>query len=440
MKKIVLSLITLLLALAGSAAPVGRRAALEQYKARLAKASSPADSVDILYNIFDLSRRREQPDVARLLLSVAGRAHDYAAQNDMIRQLAVALSGDENQMIQLRSRAAVIPNSVDKHITTMFLNHQLLTSQLQSWSEDERKARLVEIIAKWKQGEGEDIFDRIDRLYTISAITGNATQGQLYMESLETMNRLIDSLPAEAWPLRNQCFTALANIYSNTDRYDLAIEADRRLLDVIDKLEADFHKSGRPYRSYDLHKYYSYRRMLSNYRALSQKEIEDTYHKIEALAARDEDVAETHSRYVRSRVYYLMGTKRYQEAIPLILQMLSEPDLRLNYRRQALRELRVAATVTGNDEVLLRALREYVDIIDRYDSLRIADNLNELAVRFEVSQLRNENIRLLSQARASDISHEREMQIYYIFAIFILLAFLTFFIVRYYSLQRKKRG
>lgn len=435
MKKFILSLITLLLGFSVQAAHLDRQGKIDVLRRDLTKASSPADSVDILYNIYDLSPRAQQIEIARQLLNVAGRAHDYATQNDMIRQLATRLADSEDQMIQLRAQAAVIPNSVDKHITTMYLNHQLLTSQLQRWSENERKARLVEITATWKQGVGADIFDRLDRLYTIAAITGNATQGQLYIESLERMKLLMDSLPPEAWPLRNQCYTALANIYTNTDKYDLAIEADRKLLSNMEKLEYDYHKNGRPYRSYAYQKFLSYRRMISNYRALTVDEVKEIFHKIEDLAKVDPDVAATYKKYTRSRVYYLMGTKQYAEAIPHILTMLNDPDLSLNYRRQALRELRVAATVTGNDALLLRALKEYVEIIERFDSLRTSDNLNELSVRYEVSRLRDENLHLLSEAKNTHESHDRQMRNYYIIIILLLILIVGFLIVRHYRLH-----
>ena len=448
MRKLLLSLITSFSFLLSSAItttqstgdPSGHTTVKPYLLEQLAKATTPADSVRILYDLFDCSPRSEQTRYGELLLTAASRAHDYSAKNDMLRQLAIICADDEARMHRYMSIAETMPNSVDKHVTSLFITHQLLANQVQSMSEDERKERLIALLTKNNSGVDGDIYDKVERLYSIAIITGHATQGQLYLESLERLTKLVEQLPAEASPLRNQFYTALANIYTNTDRYDKALEADRKLLQVIDQLEKRDINAGRKYRSYAVNRYLCYRRMLGNYRAMTRDQVRDIYQKIQELAAMNPDVAAYEQRFFRTRVYYNMAMGNYEAAIPLIREMLSQPDLKLNYRRQALRELRLAAEKTGNDAVLLDALKQYTAIIDKYDSLRTSDNLTELAVRYQVSDLRNDNTRLLAEARDADLRHGRQLRIYYTVVICVLALLLLLFYLRLRRYRRAHRN
>lgn len=436
MKKILLSLITYVALaiplIANSSTPSSPSSSPEpELLAQLAKASTASDSVKILYHLFDASPRAKQVDYGFMLLSTAGRAHDYAAQNDMIRQLTVLLSGDDKRMAEIINRSKSIPNSVDTHITNLFVTHQQLATQVQTMSEEERKKRLVNLLATdIEKKEQESIYDRIGRLYSIAIIAGEATQGQLYIDALEKLRALSDSLPAEGYPLRNQFYTALANIYTNTDRYSQAIQADRDILKIIDGLEENYKKAGRKYRTYAPMRYLSYRRMLMNYRALSPAEIQKLYSDIQSLAKTDPDVAKAEAKSPRTRAYFAMASGKYSEAIPLLQEMLANPKLRLNQRRQALQELRIAAEKTGNDRVLLNALKEYTHIIDKYDSLRTAEHLAELSVRYQLAGLQADNLRLQAEAGKTQLKHERQLRAYYVTAICLLLIMLFLLFLR----------
>lgn len=403
---------------------------------QLKAAKTPADSVKILYHLFDVVPRNAKPSYGEMILKTARRAHDYTALNDMLRQLTVLHMNNDSLQAIYEQQAAKLPNSIDSKVTLIFIRNQRLAVAAVKMPEEKRKQLVASLIAQLQSKPADD-YERIDRLYNIVVILGQSTQGQIYLEALERLGKLIEKLPQEGDPLRAQYYTALANIFTNVDRHADAIAADRKLLDYIDRLEKQYKKMGRIHRNYNDMRFLCYRRMLDNYQGLSTGEASDLYQRIQVLCETDTFVAGNERRAPRATAYYYMATKQYDKAIPLLQQLLNNPKTKLNQRRDMLKELRKAATATGNKDVLLKALIEYTDIIERFDSIRTADNMAELSIRHQTSRLREENARLENQTIEEAENHQRQMQSLYIAVIAVLV--IAFAIVLFPLLRQKRR-
>ncbi len=403
---------------------------------KLRKARTPLDSIKVLYDLFDSSGRARQGYYGRILLHTAGRAHDYASQNDMLRQLSVIYAADDSMMALIKRHVAQMPNSIDQHITEIFVNHQVLATKAQNMSPKERNRRIVELITENKRTPSKKTYARIHQLYSICVLLGYNSKGMLYLEMLDRLGKLIETLPSEAYPLYNQYYTALANIYTNSDRYANAVEADRKLLKVISDLEKKYAAQGRRYRSYDSNRYLCYRRMLSNYRALKEGEIVDLYNKIRDMTTRDSDVAANEEANPRALAYYLMGTRQYVAAVPVLHRLLEYPHLQPTQRRQALKELSIAAEATGDKEMLLRSLKEYTAIVEQFDSARMAESIDEIDIRYQFNLLQRENVRLQEEALQDQKSFDQHIRIYLIIAIAALVVAVITSVIAF---RRKRR-
>lgn len=392
---------------------------------QLKEARTPVDSIKVLYDLFDACGRAKQGFYGRMLLHTAGRAHDYATQNDMLRHLSVLYSSNDSLMALIKKHVSSMPNSIDQHITQIFVNHQELATRAQNMSQKERTRRIVELISENKRTPSEKTYARINQLYSICVLLGYNSKGVLYLEMLDRLGKLIKTLPSEAYPLYNQYYTALANIYTNSDRYANAVEADRELLRLIDGLEKKYAAQGRKYRSYMPNRYLCYRRMISNYRALPEAEITELYNKIQELARKDADVAANERENPRTLAYYLMGTKQYAAAMPVLSRLLDYPRLQPTQRRQALRELRVAAEAVGDKETLLNSLIEYTTLMEELDSARMAESIDEIDIRYQFNLLQRENMRLQAEAVKDQQSYTNHMRLYLIVAVVSLIVALA---------------
>lgn len=401
----------------------------------LARARSSADSIRIMYDIFDCSPRARQSAWAKRLLSTAACAHDYAAQHDMIRQLAVMNGKDTRLMDSLIRQAEKLPASIGRRITVIFVKSQKLAAESGAMPDAKRHRRVARMITAFANDRSGDILSRFERIYAVCIVLGQGSKGMLYLQAMDTMGKLVEQLPQQAYPIRNQYYTALANIYTNTENYAAALKADRKLLQIISQLEEHYHSCGRHLRNYAPMRFISYRRMLENYRGLGPGEAERIYARVQDLSAADHDVADTESSYPAAHMYYLMATGRYAEAIPLIRKILSRPGLKINQRRRALRELRVAADATGDKSLQLLALRQYTAITDQFDSIRLVDNLTELGIRCNLLDMQRENHRLMHAARQEAAARARLIYL----CLAAVIAALAFAVIRLHLSRRRLR-
>lgn len=103
-------------------------------------------------------------------------------------------------------------------------------------------------------------------------------------------------------------------IYTVSGQHEKAIEACRKLLEIVNDLESEAIEKGYRYRNYDTMRYIILRRMLNNYQSLTDEEIEQTYDAIKQLTEQDPDVYNAFNSVQRPTIYYLMAKKRYPEA------------------------------------------------------------------------------------------------------------------------------
>lgn len=117
--------------------------------------------------------------------------------------------------------------------------------------------------------------------------------------------------------------------------------------------------------------------MLQNYDALTAKEIEQYYDSIKSIAARNTDVA-TDMRSNLTQAFYLMASKKYHEAIPLLKEVIA--DAKDNFiRMRALRNIITAAQAIGDHNTALTYTGQYNAMLEEYIKLSALETYNEPA-------------------------------------------------------------
>ena len=173
--------------------------------------------------------------------------------------------------------------------------------------------------------------------------------------------------------------------------------------------------------------------MLSNYQALSAREIEVFADSITALAEADKDVADDISQNHLSDIYYFMATGRYAEAMPLLRPYLDEntaPLKKFNHHK-FYRMLEEAAEATGDSTTLLATARLRNKMLEQLLKSKSEECYRELSVLYEVDKLKSERNNAEIEARESIISSHKTRLVITVAALAVLLV-ITIALLRLY--------
>lgn len=411
-----------------------------QIDKELAGISTAADSLPLLYDLYDLSTRADQRRIAWDILHTAQRAGDNEAIMDMCRQLASLNIKSDSVLNVLNDINSKLPENEMQRGTDLFIAIKKATHNVMYLPEEERQRELTRILAK-RNGKKENTYDDIKELYTLALYLGGNSKGGMYKDYVKRLDEEIQQLPERNLSIRNLFYTSSAIFYSNNMEYDNAIKSDKKLLASVDSLENRYRRGGRKYRNFDITRYTAYRRIISNYYALPVSAVDSLYHLAIELVHTNPDVAAEHERNPLLRVNWLMAHKEYAQAKPLIKQVLKleSDDNNIGSRIKLLRMLKEAAIATGDDATLLECLKEYNDQLEEYFRLNAEGTYRELQVRYDVNELRQQNHQLDIQKRELVMRTDRQIILISVIAACILLFIVIMLQRRYANLKLKCR-
>lgn len=412
-----------------------REAELQKRKAMLRGAKAPADSLRLLYDIFDLSRRKDYKDVGKTIYEVAGRAGDNRAQMDMCRQLTAALKEDAD-FEKIQNVLEKMPKSRERDESILFLKMKRMSYNSKYVSEEKRQQEISRIIAREETSRSKNPYDRLLSLYTVvEYLRNDATGGGMISKYLDDLIKLVNDGDYELYALRNIIYSEAANIYTDMGQRVKAVDADEKLLEVIDGLDKEYRSKGRMFRDYSVSRYVSYRRMMRNYEALTPARIKEVDAKVRSLSKASDDVREDLEYQPRYKSYWLMATGDYAAAIPQIKALLDK-ETSVTVRRQLYDMLWKAASETGDNQTLIEALTQYNGLLTELNTLNAENKYKELQIRYDVDDLKQRNTRLELEKRTLELESARRIMIYVIIG-FVLFAIAVIVMLYYWSRYRR---
>lgn len=371
----------------------------------LRTARTPGDSLKILYNVFDASPRKEGIEVGREIYALAGRMGRTDAQLDIARLLTSNVSKEKDYDFII-SELRKLPESEEREQTILFMQLKKISYASRRLSEKERQEAVAKIIAGADKNKPSTSLKRFENLITVVEYLRNDMSGDILNQSVEKLIQHVDTADIKLYALKNLAYADAALIYTDAGDAKSAIEADRRLLQVIDGLEKKYRAQGRIYRNYDINRFISYRRMMRNFDELTQQEIDNIDAKVRQLAERSPEVAADLNNKPAYKAYYNMATLRYAEAIPYLQKLIETTDA-ASVRRQALAHLAKAADETGNTALKAEALEQYNAMLEEYNRFQGAAKYRELQVLYDVQDLEARNARLELAERENEIVSAR---------------------------------
>ena len=412
------------------------RQVIDSLKTQLAVVKTPADSINILYNIYDLSPRDVRGEIGEQLYCTAGNAGRHEVQFDIIRNNAMMYIHSDSIMDRYLSMVNSFPESDGKSETLAFLEITRSSDRIRMMPEEKRLDEMQKFMARYTKMPPKDPYDRVVALYKICVFIGASSHGDLYDRYIDKLEKAIDELPAGHRDIiRNMYLVQVAMIHTSNENYKKSVAADKKLLEVINSLKERYLSQGRLYRNYDVNEYICYRRLLGNFPALTADEIEEYYSRIKALAQRNPFIAENIDSNGRADIYYLMATGNYAEALPMLKKYRDVADNKL-YRRKFLRYYMVAARESGDKEALLDATMAYNEQLEEYIKLQASEKYKELQIIYDVNGLKAQGARADKERRNSERALHGKIIMILAIAI-IILAIMLIVVGRMY--MRSKR-
>ena len=406
MKKIILFLSALIVFPLVQAHAFSNEAQILRLKSELVEAQTPKDSIRILFDIWDLSLRKDQIAIGFEIFDIAQRTKNRDIQLDILRQISSVTSND-TIITELIEKTKTVPQSEDQKETLLFLKIKKFSHLARIMDESARQAKITEIISD-KNYVSFNKYDQIERMFAICSLLSNHSQGDLLVKYVQDLGKLMEQNEMKSYSLRNLYFTESANIFTATNNEEEAIDADKKILKIIDELTKEYKAKGRKYKNYDTYKYISYRRLLSNYEKLSLTEVNEIYSKILELAAKNEDIKKSFESNYRTKIYHAMKNGRYAEAIPLITKQLAIEE-NFPHRKHLYEMLITAAKKTGDNATLAFAEKNYKSIKYEAEKAEAQTKYNDLKVRYQVNTLLSNNAHLELERRAEQIQGARKI-------------------------------
>ncbi|MCM1354818.1 MAG: HAMP domain-containing histidine kinase [Staphylococcus sp.] len=406
---------------------------------------TPADSLKIMVNIFDLMSREESREFGFKMFEVANRANDTSAALEILRNIAARSVRKDSLLTELYNCTSRYTN-LGRHEDTPFVDTDELREtrtfikltrnmyQAVYSSEEQRKKLLVDFLQTYSMNPPDNIYDQIILQHAICAILAQLGSSDLLSSKLDELGELINKLPPKTISLRNMYNVHAALLYNDNEEYEKSMQADLNTLEGIKQLEKHYKDNGRVYRNYDANKYVIYCRFLANYPRLAPHEIEKYYKLAMDLVENDYTSAETNEQYPGPQIYYHMAYKNYAQALEFIKKAIDNPENH-KYRRRLLRYEIECAEALGDNATLLSASLEYNKILEAYIHDKLDEKFRELQMISDTSELTNSFKRLNIE---KELSEARAMKIIIIVTIIAVICLLISVIVLYRLNHRNK--
>lgn len=411
----------------------GRKEVKTELLRRLAVSTTAEDSVKALYDLFDFSPQKEKITYGRKIYEIAKATDNIPLRLDMLRQLVMIVDSD-TAFLALTDEVETIPDSRDQRETALMIRLQQVIHDAKNVSEAERQKKMAQLISMEDKAREMPTNMRILRLFTIVEYLSNGVHGELLDEYVKLLKERMAEADFQLYALSNILLRESANIYTISENRKEALAADRELLKVLQGLEKKYHSKGRKYRDYSMNFYRAYCRMLNNFPALTDEEVEEYYEAVQKLTAENQDVRYAESTKSRALMYYSIAKKDYATALPLIRRELKEEN-NIARKRFLLEYLKRGAEATGDNALLVEALMQYNDILKESEELKSAERYKELQIRFDVNELRARNARLEIENRKEELDSYRRMMTA-VMAGWVIMAILLFIVIFYWARYR----
>ena len=388
-----------------------------------------------MFNIFDLDLKHHAENSHRLV-DIASR---YGDREDVLEAIRISANLHSSDTAYVDSLYRV----VKQYSETPEVNETLLMLKILRIENRYNKIRqnglsrtaIAQIIVDSKKTKHASDEDRLLHLFEIVMAVSKVTRGPLLASYIDSLQAQAEHMNLPSGSLRYYIYETTGNIFSSPIVLQNAIQTDKKLLNVMDSLSREYVQEDRPYSSFPLYRYYSYRRLLRNAAGLNEAEIDQYYDEAVELAANDSVIAADLASNRLLDIYYLMAKKEYAKVLPIIEKQLYNSD-RIVTDPHLYELLYSAAKAVGNREVMRSATEVLYPLKAQELREREQFRFNDMRILYQSDSIQASNAVKDSYARERQASEKKSH--YIILGIcLVALLFLAIFIL-FLARQRTK--
>lgn len=407
--------------IAASANTDNRLAMIDSLETRLQYINTSQDSLATLFDILDLSIGREKKHAVERVYHAAVNAHDTIAQLEAIMYSANQHRDNIEFLEKLEERISQYPPSPRAGEIALFIDLLQIENEIKADTTDFDNSKISALIQDYSTSPPDNKYEQMKLLYAVCTQLARCTGGDLLQKYTAKLCRLAETADFPIGAVRNLIYTRAAPVFTNNSNPRLAVEIDKKTLNIIDSLVTSYNARGRKFRKLETNRYTCYRRMLGNYKALSRAEIEQYHNAILSLAAKNSQVKANYENGHRSKLFYAMATGNYPQAIKEIRLGIDQNENK-EYRDYFLNALFEAAEKTGDKATQLDAAVELNKILRSKIEDKTLERYRELQIIYDVNELQNINAELLNSRHQAELRTNRIIIIISAIALLLLLA------------------
>lgn len=359
-------------------------ARIDSLRQLLPSASTAQDSLTILFNIYDLSPETGKRAMAEAVASTAARTTDTIARLETIIRRATFADNDSVKLRSLANELAAYGDTERTREISLYID--VLLTRLRSEYDYDIDSTLPQLIQFYNTHRNINDYDRVRLLFAICTYMSRRTHGDLLEHYISRLDDGLSRLPLHTGSVRYYIYSLASPIYCANGNTDLALRADKKILNIVDSLSTVYARRGRPYNTFVMHRYNSYRRMMANYDNLSYHQALQYYNNVEDLCEEYPQIkAETENNPIVKACYH-MANKEYAEAIPLLKKAIASGK-NSDFALQLYRARWEATLEAGTPEERLKAADDFIRAMMKESARGKAEGLRELKILDETAKL-----------------------------------------------------
>lgn len=429
-KLLIRSVLVIALAMFCKTATAQTEHSADSLKTELSKATTPADSVVILHNLYDCFFFSDRTPILYQIFNTSERAGDYSSMLETLFVLTAFYQKEPEKEQFLIDMAQRVPESELQRALILYIKLRFQANKLKLMSEEERQQKLLLSLKDYREQNKLDKYDRIACLFLICTNLRNTADSDLLIKYLQQLHDMIEEFPYDELPVRTVFYSLAMNTYINNGIYDKALAAVKRYLELVGQFDKLHESQGRIFRNYDGSLYQSYHNMLVCAQELTDDEIDMYYDLTRQIVARNPRIRSNIGMQKRTRIHYLIAKKRFAEALPLLREQLK--DNRNSTQNYLFANLLVqAAKETGDKDALLHGIKIINSILRERLAAKSDISLSELQTIYEVENLKYQNRDLTYENRRIEISRRQQAIVAVTVTVVILICLLIWMISLY---------
>lgn len=401
-------------------AEIDRDAKIDSLKIVLRQINTSRDSVRILYDILDLSTPYRSPqEAARLLYGAAVNAGDTDVQINAIRYQTTIMSGDSAYLCHLHKLISDYPQTQKAKEVKLLIELYQLENKLKNDTTGDSGKEISHLIQYYTKTPPDSPYEQAKFLYLVCSHLSHFTQGSLLERYAEKLLDLVDRADFPIGTVQNLIYSRAAPVFTNDNKPVMAVDIDKRALNVIDSVMTSYAETGRQYRNLDHLRYEAYTRMLANHQALTWAEVEQYYRELMKIREANPDIR-AHYDGVLVRAFYSIATGDCKEAVRSIRICIDRPENQ-RYRYYMLNALCEAAQAIGEKDILLDASLELNRMQRDELANKAMERYRELQIVYDVNELQDENARLELSKHQTSLRASRTILLISVIALIVTL-------------------